>query len=65
MCPARMALPGTRLVPAWLLAFTDARKHPHTAYYAYDKVDMALREEVIQLQNLANLLTVFHAGNIQ
>jgi hypothetical protein len=28
MYPLRMALPGTRLAPAWLLAFTDARKHP-------------------------------------
>jgi len=41
--PARMALPGSRLAPAWLLAFTDALKHPNTVYYAFDKVDMALR----------------------
>jgi ABC-type Fe3+ transport system permease subunit len=40
---ARMALPGTKLAPAWLLAFNDAGKHQRTAYYAFNKVDMALR----------------------
>jgi len=41
--PALMALPGTRVAQTRLLAFTDASKHLHTAYYGFDKVDMALR----------------------